>query len=51
MDKDGFLYDKPYGGSKLGRVKDGFVYDRAYGGSKVGRTDIPAGGAYWLLKK
>ena len=51
MDKDGFVYDKPYGGSKIGRVKDGFVYDRAYGGSKIGKTDIPAGAAYWLLKK
>jgi len=51
MDKDGFVYDKPYGGSKIGRVKDGFVYDRPYGGSKIGKTDIPAGAAYWLLKK
>jgi len=32
-------------------VKDGFVYDRPYGGSKIGKTDIPAGAAYWLLKK
>lgn len=47
----GQIYDKPYGGSKVGRVKDGFVYDRPYGGSKIGKTDIPAGAAYWLLKK
>lgn len=51
MDKDGFIYYKPYGGSKIGRVDDGFVYDRPYGGSKIGKTDIPANAAYWLLKK
>ena len=34
------IYDKPYGGSKVGRVENnGVFYDKAYDGSSIGRID------------
>ena len=39
IDDKGFIYIKPYGGKKIGRVEDGFVYDQAYGGKRVGRIN------------
>ena len=36
---DDFIYDRPYGGKKIGRIdENGFVYDKAYGGKKIGRV-------------
>jgi len=36
---DDYIYDRPYGGKKVGRVdENGFVYDKAYGGNKIGRV-------------
>ena len=37
---DDFIYDKPYGGKKVGRTEDkGFIYDKPYGGKKIGRVE------------
>jgi hypothetical protein len=37
---DDFIYDKPYGGKKVGRTDDkGFIYDKPYGGNKIGRVE------------
>jgi hypothetical protein len=36
---DDYIYDRPYGGKKVGRVdENGFVYDGAFGGKKIGRV-------------
>ena len=49
---DDFIYDSPYGGKKVGRIKeDGKLYDEPYGGKPVGRYedgkiyDEPYGGS------
>ena len=34
------MYDSPYGGKKVGRIKeDGKLYDEPYGGKPVGRYE------------
>ena len=36
---DDYIYDRPYGGKKVGRIdENGFIYDGAYGGKKIGRV-------------
>ena len=36
---DDYIYDRPYGGKKIGKIdKNGIIYDRAYGGKKIGRV-------------
>jgi hypothetical protein len=49
--ENGKLYDKPYGGSAVGRHEDGKVYDKPYGGSAVGSTERRDGSGYWLLNE
>lgn len=39
LNADNYIYDNPYGGKKIGRVKDGVVYDSPYGGKKAGRIE------------
>ena len=48
---DDLIYDKPYGGKKVGRYKDGTVYDSPYGGEAMGRSDSEDGAGYWLLEE
>jgi hypothetical protein len=37
---DDYVYDSPYGGTKVGRIEDnGKIYDEPYGGKAVGRYD------------
>ena len=37
---DDYIYDKPYGGKKVGRINEkGYIYDKAYGGKKIGRVE------------
>jgi hypothetical protein len=51
IEENGKLYDKPYGGTSVGRHDDGKVYDKPYGGSAIGRSDKKDGAGYWLLKE
>ena len=37
---DDVIYDKPYGGKKIGRIEEsGKLYDQPYGGKAVGRYE------------
>jgi hypothetical protein len=46
---DDYIYDSPYGGKKVGRIKEnGKLYDEPYGGTAIGRTDHQEGTGYRL---